>query len=99
MERWCIEEHDLLIEQGIQPEDCIYWTSIYDKDGNVLDEPSTRLINTLSKDHVKNILDFMEKHNGRISANTALAFQNVLNKEEITFDENSEVPEYLPMAA
>jgi hypothetical protein len=82
MERWCTEECDILIDQGIPPEECLYWTSMYDKDENLLDEPLTRKVSDLTKSHITNILTFMKTHNGRISPQMETAFQNVLNKTE-----------------
>lgn len=80
IERWSTEDSTVLIDQGVAPEDCLYWTSIYDKDGNPLEEPATRLISTLSEKHIEQILRFMQEHKGKISFQQTLAFGNMLRK-------------------
>jgi hypothetical protein len=82
---WTDEESDILIDQGIPLEDCLYWTSFYDKDENLLKEPVTRLIKDLKPDHIKKIL---KGHYKRLSENYKKAFDNVLQKycPGITYD-------------
>ena len=77
---WTDEESDILISQCIAPEDCLYWTSIFDKEGNELDMPVTRLVSSLSKEHIGNILMFMSTNGGRVSPQMMQAFVNVLTK-------------------
>jgi len=78
---WNAEEPDILMSQGAPPEECLYWTSIYDKDMNPLDEPLTRKVSELTKDHIVSIDKYMKEHNGRVSPEMEQAFTNVLMKE------------------
>jgi hypothetical protein len=56
MMSWNDEEHDILIDQDIAPEDCLYWTSIFNKNGQKLLQPVTKLISELDIDHINAIL-------------------------------------------
>jgi len=78
---WHAEEPDILMSQGIPPEECLYWTSMYDKDEKVLDEPITRKVSSLTKEHIIRIVEFMKEHNGKLSPEMEQAFTNVLMKE------------------
>jgi len=69
------EESDILIDQGISPEECLYWTSLYDENENLLDKPITRLIKDLEPNHIKRIL---KGHYKRLSENYRKAFDNIL---------------------
>lgn len=77
---WALEEEDILISQGVSPEECVYWTSIYDKEENLLEIPKTNLIKNLEKGHILNIKKFFEGKNHSISSNVLKAFENMLNK-------------------
>lgn len=74
---WIDEESDILIDQGIAPEDCLYWTSLYDKDNNPLDKPITRLVADLEPSHIKAILKICYKN---LSEEYKKAFDNMLQK-------------------
>lgn len=37
------------------------WTSVFDKDNNLLDEPQTRVLKDLETEHVKSIIEFFTK--------------------------------------
>ena len=87
IERWSEEEHSILIDQGIPPEKCIYWGSIYDKDGNPLEEPAYRLISDLSTDHILNIISFMKLHRGYVPHQTMNAFSNTLKEKGVILSE------------
>ena len=78
---WHAEEPDILMSQGIPPEECLYWTSMYNKDEKVLDEPITRKVSSLTKEHIIRIVEFMKEHNGKLSPEMEQAFTNVLMKE------------------
>jgi len=93
MEIWVTEESTILIDQGIPPEEVLYWTSMYDEKSELLDEPITRKVSTLTEEHIKRIVQYMYDHNGRISPDMTKAFENMLAK----YKEKS--PEELPMAA
>ena len=105
MEAWVSEESDILIDQGVSPEGCLYWTSIYDKDENVLPEPITRLVSELSINHINRIIEFIEINNGHVSYNMRIAFENMLERDKKTISINSatkleeEVAEELSLAA
>jgi hypothetical protein len=77
MKAWIDEESDILIDQGIAPEECLYWTSLYDKDNVILDEPITRLVKDMDVSHINRIL---EQIPNRLSENMKQAFQNVIKK-------------------
>jgi hypothetical protein len=72
---WTDEESDILIDQGIPPEECLYWTSLYDKNENLLDTPITKLIKDLEPGYIKKIL---KRFYRRLSENYKKAFDNVL---------------------
>lgn len=78
---WSAEEADILINQGVPPEECLYWTSMYDANENLLEEPITRLVSTLTPEHINKIYEFMNMHGGRISSAMNTAFENVLERE------------------
>lgn len=82
---WLDEESDILIDQGIPPEECLYWTSIYDKEDNLLEKPITRLIKDLEPNHIKKILKMCYP---KLSENYRKAFDNVLQAycPGITYD-------------
>lgn len=82
---WIDEESDILINQGIPPEECLYWTSIFDKNENLLDKPITRLIKDLEPNHIKKILKIFYP---KLSENYRKAFDNVLQAycPGITYD-------------
>ena len=80
---WLDEESDILLDQGIAPEYCLYWTSIYDKDGNLLDEPVSKLLKDLDTDHIVNIYKYVYIENNKTLSDTYdLAFNNVLTKRK-----------------
>jgi len=74
---WCDKEEDILIDQGISPEECLYWTSYYDKDMNPIPKVS-KLIKDLDTDHINNIYTHMFKGNRELSDKYMKAFRNVL---------------------
>ena len=80
---WLDEESDILLDQGIAPEYCLYWTSIYDKDGNLLDKPISKLLKDLDTDHIVNIYKYVYTENNKTLSDTYdLAFNNVLTKRK-----------------
>lgn len=80
---WNDEESDILLDQGIAPEDCLYWTSIYDKEGNLLDKPVSKLLKDLDTDHIVNIYKHVYIENNKTLSDTYdLAFNNVLTKRK-----------------
>jgi hypothetical protein len=85
MRIWLDEESDILIDQGIPPEECLYWTSMYDKEDNLLEKPITRLIKDLEPNHIKKILKMCYP---KLSENYRKAFDNVLQAycPGITYD-------------
>lgn len=82
---WNDEENDILKDQGLPPEEYLFWTSIYDKDERLLDEPITRLIKDLEVSHIKKILKMFYP---KLSEDYKQAFDNVLQKYSpgITYD-------------
>lgn len=60
---WIDEEYDILIAQGLEPRDVIFWTSYYDKDNNLLDKPISRLIKDLDTEHVQTLLGIVKTTN------------------------------------
>ena len=75
------EESDILMNQGYAPEECIFWTSIYDKNGDLMSSPKSNLICDISIEHIENILSYMVENNKHISENTRRAFNNVLKQK------------------
>lgn len=58
---WLDEEVNILKDQGVNLREFLLWGSIYDKDKNLLDNITYRLIKDLDTNHIKNILkDFKE---------------------------------------
>lgn len=57
---WIDEEYDILIAQGLEPRDVIFWTSYYDKDNNLLDKPISRLIKDLDTEHIQTLLGIVK---------------------------------------
>jgi len=57
MNIWMDEVQDILLDQGMPPRDCLFWTSLFDKEGNRLEEPMSKLIKDLESNHIKNILN------------------------------------------
>lgn len=80
MRIWLDEESDILIDQGIPPEECLYWTSVLDKDESLLEEPITKLIKDLDPNHIIRILEMFDK---RLDENLKKAFNNVLKLKSI----------------
>jgi len=78
LEKWVTEEATILIDQGLPPEECLYWTSMYDENEVLLETPKTRLVATLTPEHINNIITFMYNYGGRISPDMQKAFDNVL---------------------
>ena len=76
---WSDEEEDILISQGIPPEECVYWTSIYDRQNNLLSVPITRLIKDLDINHILNIKRYAYNKNVSLPHNVLQAFENMLN--------------------
>ena len=76
MKVWLDEESDILIDQGIAPEECLYWTSIMDKNKQLLDKPTPHLIKDMSIDHLQAII----KDGYTLSDNMKQAFKNVIEK-------------------
>ena len=74
------EEYEILVNQGIPVEECLYWTSIYDKDMNLLDKPIKRIVSNLTKDHIYAIIKQYDDHNRTLPEHYQQAFDNVLNK-------------------
>jgi hypothetical protein len=74
---WNDEEEDILVDQELAPEEYLLWTSVYDKDGNLLEKPITRLIKDLEINHIKRILKLYSKN---ISENYKKGFDNILQK-------------------
>lgn len=77
---WNDEESDILIDQGVAPEDCLYWTSIFNKDNQKLLQPITKLISDLETDHINAILVDPRL---RLDALYIKAFNNVLENRAI----------------
>lgn len=59
---WNDEETNILIDQGIELREILFWESYYDKNKNLLPKPINRIIKDLTTDHIKNILS--DYHNG-----------------------------------
>jgi len=84
MQIWLDEENDILIDQGIAPEECLYWGSCYDKDMNPI-PLIYRLVKDLDSDHINNIYLHLYKNNHKLSDKYKIAFRNVLtNRNEST---------------
>lgn len=76
---WSDEEEDILISQGVPPEECVYWTSIYDRENNLLSAPVTRLIKDLDISHILNIKRYAYNKQVSLPHNVLQAFENILN--------------------
>ena len=78
MDIWLDEEDSILLDQGIAPEECLYWTSIFNKDNERLLEPITKLICELEINHINTILTSSRLN---LSDLYKQAFKNVLTKK------------------
>jgi hypothetical protein len=74
---WEDEEEDILLNQGIAPEECIYWKSYYDKNMNRIPEIN-RLIKDLDTIHIYNIYIHFFNLNCSLTNKYRKAFRNVL---------------------
>jgi hypothetical protein len=54
---WNDEETNILLSQGIAPEEVLYWTSIFNKDETLRNKPVTKLLKDLETNHIKAILE------------------------------------------
>lgn len=79
-EAWGYEEYQILMDQGYPPEECLYWTSVFDAEGNLLEKPITRKVSELTKEHIRNIYKFAYEQRGYINMLYNMAFVNVLTK-------------------
>ena len=77
---WLLEESDILLQQGVSPELCLYWTSMFDKGGNLLNEPKTRMVKDLEKEHIIAIIKSALNGTCKISEKHFEAFSNLLLK-------------------
>lgn len=66
-EIWKDEENDILKDQGVNPREFLFWTSIYDKYENLLKEPKARLIKDMDTSHIRTILELERKNNWILS--------------------------------
>lgn len=89
---WLAEEHEILLNQGIAPEDCLYWTSWYDKDNNALTKSISKLIKDLETSHINAIYKFIFGNSRSLSIDYRTAFRNVLlsRNESTEFIDNIE---------
>lgn len=78
---WLDEESDILEAQGLPPEEYLFWKSYYDKDMNLLEEPITRLVKNMSKNHIRNVKSYAAKRGVFLPSNYTTAFNNVLNSD------------------
>jgi hypothetical protein len=76
---WNDEESDILKDQGIAPEEYLYWGSIYDKYMNRI-SLTHKLIKDLDSEHISAIYQYMFKNGKELSQDYRTAFKNVLLK-------------------
>ena len=75
-----MEESEILEAQVYSPEEYLFWTSLFDKDGNKLEKPITRLVKDLTKEHIRAIKKYNEERKVWLPTLYNQAFNNVLNK-------------------
>lgn len=56
----------------------LYWTSIYDKDSNLLLEPITRRVEDLDSDHIINIILYCKRNNKTLPQKYIDKFKEIL---------------------
>ena len=56
----------------------LYWTSIYDKDSNLLPEPITRRVEDLDSDHIINIILYCKRNNKTLPQEYIDKFKEIL---------------------
>lgn len=88
---WIDEDEDILLDQGLPPEEVYYWKSNYDKDMNPLPKTIFKLIKDLDTDHIENIYKYIFDIGGRLSTNYRIAFNNVLESRGIKSQIVSEI--------
>jgi hypothetical protein len=78
---WVDEEYEILRDQGIPPEEYLFWTSYLDKDENKLDKPITRLVSDLDVSHIRAIKSYFNKHQVYLPPHYVEALNNTLTKK------------------
>jgi len=57
------EDIELLLEQGVEPRECLLWGNNYDKDMKLLPETKWVLVKDLATDHIETLLKGKWTHN------------------------------------
>ena len=78
---WLDEEYTILEAQGLPPEECLFWTSNYDKHMNLLEKPIVRLVKDMSKNHIISIKSYFASRDLTLPSNYITAFNNVLKSD------------------
>jgi len=74
---WNDEERYILKDQGLAPEEYLFWGSIYDKDMNPI-PLMHKLIKDMDTDHIEKVLTLYTGEESRLSTEYITAFTNVL---------------------
>jgi hypothetical protein len=72
---WNDEEYEILKDQGLPPEEYLFWGSIYDKDMNPI-PLKYRLVKDMDTDHIEKVLSLYAEE--KLSTEYITAFTNVL---------------------
>jgi hypothetical protein len=72
---WNDEEYDILKDQGLPPEEYLFWGSIYDKDMNPI-PLMYRLVKDMDTDHIEKVLSLYAEE--KLTTEYITAFTNVL---------------------
>lgn len=83
---WLDEETDILIGQGIEPREFLFWGSIYDKNMKRLEETKYRLIKDIETNHINNILSMFNSPQNKGKLNTL--YRETFEKELEVREEN-----------
>ena len=61
----------------------LYWTSIFNKDGDLLPEPITRRVEDLDSDHIINIMLYCKRNNKTLPQEYIDKFKAILANRQV----------------
>ena len=79
---WMDDDLDILINQGCEPREVMFWGKSYDKDMNPLPEIEWILIKDMTTDHIKAILKDVEENRMGIRKDYKEVFENEIKLRE-----------------
>ena len=77
---WNKEDSDTLQALGVPFEEANFWTSRYDRNNKLLEEPIVKSLSELDNEHVYNILKWFKKRNRHVDPTYEVYFKERLSK-------------------